>query len=128
MGCEIPLCDKLNDDNIEMNKESYFSFSKLSEPISKVDMFLTCFQKEYYLDRSYYGGMFGNSMKIIKKNDKSLYMMKIIPKILLRKSMCLSLVNNFYKKFIDEYKHMNLNEIVNVVDNDDNIFVLLLLK
>jgi serine/threonine protein kinase len=128
MGCEIPLCDKLNNDNnnhiIDMNKESYFSFSKLSEPISKVDMFLTMFQREYYLDRSYYGGMFGNSMKIIHKKDNTIYMMKIIPKILLRKTMCVSSVNNFYMRFINEYKHMNLNEIVKVIDNEDNIFII----
>jgi serine/threonine protein kinase len=124
MGCEIPLCDKLNDNIDNINKESYFSFSKLSEPISKLDVFLMRFQKEYYLDRSYYGGMFGNSMKIIHKKDNSIYMMKIIPKILLRKTMCISLVNNFYTKFINEYKHNNLNEIVKVVDNDDNIFII----
>ncbi|MCQ2820017.1 MAG: protein kinase [archaeon] len=133
MGCEechrrYDKCQKKESETGEStnapkeDNESYISFSRISHPVSSYDMYPSI-EIKYFFEKSYAGGVYGSSMLIKHKKNRTEFMLKILPKLFL--------LDN--KKTIEEvfffYEHLKgntneyLNPILEISENEEQVFL-----
>ena len=121
MGCID--CSTNNKEEDYNKKEVYYSFSQLSNPISRIDIFPSI-EKMYLFDKTLVPeGIFGPSMRIINKASRKEYRLKTLSKIILRKYNEADKVLFFYIKMKEE-ANKHLVKIEEISENEDSIFII----
>ena len=121
MGCID--CSTNNKEEDYNKKEVYYSFSQLSNPISRIDIFPSI-EKMYLFDKTLVPeGIFGPSMRIINKASRKEYRLKTLSKIILRKYNEADKVLFFYIKMKEE-GNKHLVKIEEISENEDSIFII----
>ncbi len=120
MGCIDCSASNKEEDN---KKEVYYSFSQLSNPINRIDIFPSI-EKMYLFDKTLIPeGIFGPSMRIVNKASRKEYRLKTLSKIILRKYNEADKVLFFYIKMKEE-ANSNLVKIEEISENEDSIFLI----